>query len=235
MAMKTVLHKANTRGEGEYDWLSTRYSFSFADWFEPSRMGFGALRVLNDDRIAPANGFGTHSHQDMEIITIVMKGTVTHKDSMGNIGTVPAGDVQVMSAGTGVAHSEYNDSTEEPLELFQIWIEPKDYELKPRYSQASFDFNNLTSGSIQLVGKDALMINQDAGISFAAVEKGQSLSYSIMEGNGLYVFVIEGEVTVADSDLKARDALGVSEVGSVTIASPSKGKLLLIEVPLIFT
>lgn len=234
MAMKTVLHKKESRGTGEYGWLSTRYSFSFGDWFEPSRMGFGALRVLNDDTIAPANGFGTHSHRDMEIITIVMKGVVTHKDSMGNIGTVPAGDVQVMSAGTGVAHSEYNDSSHEPLELFQIWIEPKAYELFPRYEQASFDFDKLTTGSVQLVGKDALSINQDAGISFAVVEHGQTLSYSITEGNGLYIFMIDGEASILDTELGTKDALGVYEEDLILISSKTRGRMLLIEVPMVF-
>ncbi len=232
--MKTVFHKAEERGQGEYGWLSTRYSFSFADWFEPTRMGFGALRVLNDDRVAPAQGFGTHAHQDMEIITIVMKGTVTHTDSMGNSGTVPAGDVQVMSAGTGVSHSEYNDSPHEPLELFQLWIEPREYGLQPRYEQRSFDFNSLSVGSTQLVGKDALMINQDAGISFAVVEKDQSLSYAITKGNGLYVFIIDGEASIAETQLGPRDALGISEVDTVTMATRSKGRMLLIEVPLAF-
>jgi redox-sensitive bicupin YhaK (pirin superfamily) len=230
--MKTVIHRAEKRGVGEYEWLSTRYSFSFADWFEPTRMGFGALRVINDDIIAPSNGFGTHMHQDMEIITIVMKGAVTHTDSLGNTGRVPEGDVQVMSAGTGVAHSEYNDSPDEPLELFQIWIEPKDYGIAPRYEQKHFDFNSIGPGSVQLVGKDALHINQDAGISFAVADNHTPLLYEITEGNGLYAFVIEGEAVIADTHLYKRDAIGITEEISVTIASPSKGTMLLIEVPM---
>jgi redox-sensitive bicupin YhaK (pirin superfamily) len=230
--MKTVIHKANMRGVGEYEWLSTRYSFSFADWFEPTRMGFGALRVINDDVIAPANGFGTHMHQDMEIITIVMKGAVTHTDSLGNMGRVSEGEVQVMSAGTGVAHSEYNDSSSEPLELFQLWIEPKEYGIASRYEQKHFNFNAIGPGSVQLVGKDSLHINQDAGISFAVADLHTPLLYEITEGNGLYAFVVDGEAVIAETHLNGRDAIGITEESSITITTPTKGRLLLIEVPM---
>jgi redox-sensitive bicupin YhaK (pirin superfamily) len=194
-------------------------------------MGFGALRVINDDIVAPANGFGTHSHRDMEIITIVMKGTVTHRDSMGNTGTVPAGDVQAMSAGTGVAHSEYNDSETEPLELFQIWMEPKEYGVPPHYEQRSFDFINLPHGSTQLVGKDALRINQDAGISYAVVDKDHPLSYEIMEDNGVYILIIDGEATIEGEHLGKRDAIGIHETKSLMLISPSSATMLIIEVP----
>lgn len=230
--MNTILHKAEERGKGDYGWLKTSYSFSFADWYDPARMGFGALRVINDDTIAPAKGFGTHSHRDMEIVTIVLRGTVTHKDSMGNIGTVPAGDVQVMSAGTGVAHSEYNESATEPLELFQIWIEPSSRGIPPRYEQKSFDFINVEAGMTLLVGEGALGINQDARISYAVLDKKHPLSYVIKNGNGVYVFVIDGRPTVSGNQLSRRDALGVSDTDAVDITSEDTAKMLLIDVPM---
>src|SRR3989344_846255 len=140
--MKIEVYKAEERGEGKHGWLTTRYSFSFADWYEPSRMGFGTLRVINDDIIAPQSGFGEHGHRDMEIITIVTEGAVTHTDSMGNEKVVEAGEVQVMSAGTGVVHAERNASPTTPLKLFQIWIEPKERDIAPRYAQKRFDFSS---------------------------------------------------------------------------------------------
>jgi redox-sensitive bicupin YhaK (pirin superfamily) len=229
--MRTITHRQQDRGKGEYGWLSTRYSFSFADWYEPSRMGFGALRVINDDRIAPANGFGMHSHQDMEIITIVLTGAVTHKDSLGNVGTVAAGDVQVMSAGTGVSHSEYNDSETEPLELFQIWIEPKTFGIAPAYAQKHFGFPK-SAGSVQLVGKDGLAINQDAGISYVVIDKERPAIYDIVHGNGVYVFMIEGEAMVTGEKLSARDALGIMDASSVVLNTDGHARLLVIEVPM---
>ena len=138
--MNTVLHRANERGKSELDWLSSRFSFSFAEWYNPERMGFGSLRVINDDTIAPSSGFNMHAHRDMEIITIVMEGAVTHKDSEGNKGVVMAGDVQVMSAGTGIVHSEYNDSADETLKLFQIWITPNRQGVPFQYAQKHFNF-----------------------------------------------------------------------------------------------
>ncbi len=228
-----MLHRADKRGKGEHGWLSTRYSFSFADWYEPTRMGFGALRVINDDTIAPASGFGMHSHKDMEIITIVMSGTVTHKDSIGNTGTVPAGDVQVMSAGTGVTHSEYNESADQPLTLFQIWIMPKERNIAPRYAQKSF-----SAESALLVSPDgregSLSIAQDAFISRVYLGAGETLSYAIKgEGNGVYVFIVDGSANVEDVELHARDALGVSGVQAISIASPGNVSLLVIEVPML--
>jgi redox-sensitive bicupin YhaK (pirin superfamily) len=234
--MKTVIHRAGDRGRGDYGWLTTRYSFSFTDWYDPARTGFGRLLVINDDRISPDNGFGMHQHRDMEIITIVMKGTLTHKDSMGNVGTVGAGEVQVMSAGTGVAHSEYNASSTEALELFQIWILPKELGIAPRYAQAHIGATSNKQFTV-LVGpegtKEGLGINQDAFISKVVLEEGKDFSYSLhAEGNGSYVFVVSGSVEIEGEALFARDAAGISEADALKIVATAQTELLIIEVPM---
>jgi hypothetical protein len=177
--LKTELHKADKRGKGDYGWLTTRYSFSFADWYDPSKMGFGKLRVLNDDVIAAGAGFGKHGHRDMEIITVVTKGAVHHEDSMGNSGVVKAGEVQVMSAGSGVMHSEQNNSETESLELFQLWVESSARGITPYYNQQSFDFLSVTNGFMELVGDSSLTINQDATISYDAIDSGVSRTYNL--------------------------------------------------------
>lgn len=233
--MHTQLHRAHDRGKGEYGWLSTRYSFSFANWYDPSRMGFGKLRVINDDVVAPAHGFDLHRHQDMEIITIVTKGAVTHEDSMGNKGAVPAGDVQVMSAGTGVTHAEYNDSKTEALELFQIWIESDAEGHAPRYDQKSFGPD--APEMLLLVSPDgrdgSLMIHQDAFLWRGTLARGATLPYTLRDpAHGVYLFVIGGTIEAADAKLGARDALGVTGTETVTLASHDESSFLLIEVPL---
>ena len=235
--MKKVIHRADERGRGEYGWLSTRYSFSFADWYEPTRMGFGALRVINDDRISPSHGFGAHRHQDMEVITLVTKGAVTHEDSMGNKGTVPAGDVQVMSAGTGVTHAERNDSPDEELTLFQIWIATNKRNAEPRYAQKPFGLGASTPGLTLLVastdGEGALPIHQDAYIYQGVINHEHTLTYTLKDAtHGVYVFVIDGQVRVAGEVLSARDALGVTDAEDIHIESEGVARVLLIEVPL---
>lgn len=235
--MKKVVHRAEERGGGEHGWLTTRYSFSFADWYEPTRMGFGALRVINDDQIAPASGFPTHQHRDMEIITIVTAGAVSHKDSMGNVGTVKEGEVQAMSAGTGVAHSEYNDSAEKPLALFQIWIEPKSFGMTPQYGQRAIKAVGRGSTITPLVGPsgtpDALPINQDAYISRTVIGPNQSLDYELHRpGSGVYVFVMGGIVDTADETLRERDAIGVNGTPLIELSSAAGATALLIEVPM---
>ena len=235
--MEKVLHRADKRGRGDHEWLSTRYSFSFADWFEPARRGFGALRVLNDDTIAPASGFPMHSHRDMEIITIVTSGELTHKDSLGNIGVVRTDDVQVMSAGTGIVHSEYNASPIEPLTLFQIWIQTEKEGSVPRYNQKSFETTRAKDGIVPIAGPTGgdypLKIQQNAFISRAVVELNHPCDYPLhKEGNGVYIFVIEGTAEVAGERLNARDALGVSEVGVVPVTANSPATILIIEVPM---
>jgi redox-sensitive bicupin YhaK (pirin superfamily) len=231
--MKTILYKNEERGRGDYGWLTTRYSFSFADWYDPSKMGFGVLRVLNDDIIAPNNGFGRHGHKNMEIITIVMKGTVTHSDSMNNMFDVTQGEVQVMSAGTGVMHAESNDSKTEALELFQIWIEPKVYEIEPQYAQKSFNFQEVKNGLMSLVHQAALTINQDASITYGSLDIGKSLIYTLEDKeHGVYLLVIQGEIGVGDITLSTRDALAITETDAIKISAMKDTQFLLIEVPM---
>lgn len=235
--MKALIYRSDTRGGGDYGWLSTRYSFSFANWYDPARMGFGKLRVLNDDQIAPSTGFGAHSHSNMEIITIVTGGAVTHTDSIGNSFAVPAGDVQVMSAGTGVTHAEENTSQEEPLTLFQIWIETNKPNSKPNYAQKAFHLGEQAPGITLLTSEDgregSLPIQQDAYISYAKIDGTHPLSYALRsEEHGVYVFVVEGSVSVGDIELGARDGLGLSEFESIDISSPDSASVILIEVPL---
>lgn len=233
--MITILHKEEDRGKRDHGWLKTAHSFSFGDWFNPERTGYGALLVINDDTIAPRSGFGRHSHEDMEIITIVMNGAVEHKDTMGNSGFVQAGDVQLMSAGTGVLHSEHNAHEKEELELFQIWIQPKETGTEPRYEQRPFRFLSMEEGTLTLVdpyGKEGLRINQDAYITFTSLKE-NALTYEMKDKNhGLYVFVIEGSVEVADRILSRRDALGLDGILKAEIIPKAPSKLLLIEVPM---
>jgi len=200
-------------------------------------MGFGKLRVLNDDVIAESAGFGAHSHSNMEIITIVTSGTVTHTDSMGNTFKVPAGDVQVMSAGTGVTHSEENTSQDEGLSLFQIWIETNRQNSKPNYAQKAFHLANSLPGTTLLASENgqegSLPIQQDAYISYVAVDGTKPISYSVRDTqHGVYVFVIEGDVSVMDIELSGRDGLGLNDVDSITLSSKNGASLLLIEVPM---
>lgn len=238
--MKTILHKASERRVAEHGWLHSRFSFSFADWYEPSRMGFGALRVINDDIIDSHSGFDKHPHANMEIITIVTEGAVTHGDSMGNSYQVPAGDVQVMSAGTGVVHSEYNneDST---LKLFQIWILPRIKGGTPRYDQKSFgnakrnEVELLVSGNeSEEVDNGALLINQDAYVSRISIDGGDSVEYALKHPlNGIYIFVVKGSVRVGEIDLADRDALGLWDAKEILISAITSSELLIFEVPMV--
>lgn len=234
--MAHAIFRADERGGGEYGWLSTRYSFSFADWYDPARMGFGALRVLNDDTVAPSSGFGMHAHQDMEIITIVTRGTVTHADSMGNQLEVPAGDVQVMSAGTGVRHAEENLSPDEPLTLFQIWITPEVRGRAPRYAQKSFGLTDLAPGIVRLVGPDeaegALSIGQNAYIHHVVIDGDHPASYALKNpAHGAYVFVLEGSAAVLGETLSQRDAIAITGEQEIHFSAGEKARLLVIEVP----
>lgn len=235
---KITLHRAETRGGGEYGWLKTRYSFSFSDWYNPSRMGFGALRVINDDTVEEGKGFPTHSHNNMEIISIVTEGVIAHKDSMGSVGTVSPGEVQVMSAGSGVQHSEYNGGKGD-LKLFQIWITSDARNVAPRYDQRKFELNE--SGQTLLVApiekkeshEGALNIHQDAYITRLTPGAGSSLKYTLKnKEHGVYFFVIDGEVEIEGEKLRSRDAIGVEYVESVTLGTTGKVDVLAIEVPM---
>ncbi|MDI9860098.1 pirin family protein [Flectobacillus roseus] len=236
--LKKTLHLADTRGKADHGWLKAKHTFSFSNYHDPSRVHFGALRVLNDDYIAGGMGFGMHPHDNMEIITIPTSGVVAHKDSFGNYGTITAGEIQVMSAGTGIYHSEFNHQQNEPLTLFQIWLFPNQENVKPRYAQQSFDVVARHNRFQTVVApandqqEDALWIYQDAYFSIGNFEAGQDFSYQIKRpGNGLYVFVIEGEVQVAEENLKSRDGLGLENLQEAHFKTTTGVELLLMEVP----
>lgn len=230
--MKKELHRSHERGTSELDWLRSRFSFSFADYHDARRMGFGALRVLNDDIISAGRGFDFHPHRDMEIITILLSGSLAHKDSLGSEGIISKGEVQVMSAGTGIVHSEFNASESEDCTLLQIWIFPRQKGLSPRYDQKAIAlqrnaFTLLVSGE---ASDDALMINQDARLLRGRFDVAKKAAFSIEEGKGLFLFVIDGEVNAAGESLRKRDALLVSDADLIEIECTAVSDLLLIEV-----
>ena len=234
--MHITLHPADSRGKAELDWLSTRYSFSFAHWHDPSRMGFGKLRVLNNDTIAPQSGFPMHSHENMEIITIVTEGAVTHSDSMGNTDIqIKAGEVQIMSTGTGVTHAEYN-AENTPLKLFQLWIEPSHLGGTPRYEQHAFSWQDST-GITPLVGPInsdyPLHMQQDGYLSIANSKADPLQTYTLHNSaHGVYIFVIDGSVTIAGNTLNTRDAAALSDTEEISITHHTQSTLLLVEIPL---
>jgi len=232
--MKKVIHKADTRGVAEFGWLHSRHTFSFGHYFDPNRIQFGALRVLNDDIVEPGKGFGTHPHDNMEIVSIPLSGTLAHKDSTGNEKTIQTGEVQIMSAGTGLTHSEYNYSSTDQVNFLQIWVLPKERDIQPRYDQKFFDFKE--NGFTRVVSpsdENALWINQDAVFSVAKAKAGNSVSYKLTDpAHGVYAFVIDGKVAIAGETLNARDGLGISEVDQIEINPSEDSKVLLIEVPM---
>jgi hypothetical protein len=235
--MKTILHKAGDRGSADYGWLKPNYYFSFAQFHNPEKVHFGLLRVLNDDFIAGGGAFGTHPHDNMEIVTIPFTGALEHKDSTGGQGIIKAGDIQIMSAGTGVQHSEANASKTDPVTLFQVWIFPKQRNIKPRYDQRNFDINDRLNNWQVVVSPieadKALWINQDARFSLTKLEAGKSLQYeNAFKGNGVFLVNISGVVTVEDKTLQKRDALGISDTDSFTITANEDAELLAIEVPM---
>ncbi len=237
--MKTVYHAAATRGNANHGWLNANHSFSFAQYYNPERMSFGALRVLNDDTIAPGRGFGTHPHDNMEIITIPLEGDLEHKDSMGNVGAINEGEIQVMSAGTGVYHSEYNKNSDKPINLLQLWVMPKLQNVAPRYDQKSVKELKKNNAFYQVlspnVDDDGMWIHQDAWFHLGDFDQATNTAYNIKKkGNGVYAFVIEGSFSVGDQTLNKRDALGVWETEVIDFVAQEHSKILLVEVPMSF-
>jgi redox-sensitive bicupin YhaK (pirin superfamily) len=233
----TFLHKAATRGHADHGWLNAYHSFSFASWYNPDRVQFGVLRVLNDDTVAPGMGFGTHPHDNMEIITIPLEGDLAHKDSMGNTETIKTGDVQVMSAGTGVQHSEFNPNADKQTKLFQIWLFPKVRNVAPRYQQITLKVAEQKNNFAQILSPNAddegVWIHQDAWFYLADFDKDFSKTYSLKkEGNGMYVFVISGNITVDGQELETRDGLGITDFDTLEIQATSDAKFLLMEIPM---
>ncbi|MGB6035361.1 MAG: pirin family protein [Cryomorphaceae bacterium] len=236
--MKTVIHKAGTRGHADHGWLNTHHSFSFASYFNSERIHFGMLRVLNDDIVTGGNGFGTHPHENMEIISIPLEGDLEHKDSMGTSGIIRKNDVQLMSAGTGVYHSEKNKNNDQFVNFLQLWIFPKYKDIAPRYDQKTFDPEQRKDQFQEIVSPlessgTGVKINQNAYMHMVDMTEGLELTYQVKEeGNGVYVFVLNGDVTVGGESLQKRDGMGVSEVNSFGLKANANAELLLIEVPM---
>ena len=236
--MKTVFHPADQRGHANHGWLDAHHSFSFASWYDPSKIHFGALRVLNDDKIAGGMGFGTHPHDNMEIITIPLVGALRHRDSMGNEATITAGEIQVMSAGTGIQHSEFN-ATNGELNLFQIWVFPNKKNVTPRYDQQLLDTAKMKNNFAQILSPnpddDGVWIHQNAWFHLGEFEQGKTANYALKaNNNGVYVFVVEGQITVNGQQLNKRDALGVWDTTDCDIIFNENSKVLLLDVPMEF-
>ena len=236
--MNVVLYRSESRGTADHGWLKSRHTFSFANYYCPSRLNFGVLRVLNDDLVQPQMGFGTHPHDNMEIISIVHDGALEHKDSMGTGSIIRKGEVQVMSAGSGVTHSEFNPSDDEAVSFFQIWLFPNKKNVEPRYDQAYFSDEQLENNWQMIISPDgeneSMWIHQDAWLFRGNFDSGQSIQYQMKDAkNGVFLMVIEGEVEVDDYLLSKRDAAGLTAVGAeVKIDIKKQSKLLLLEVPM---
>jgi len=233
-----LIHKAATRGHADHGWLRTNHTFSFADYYNPERVHFGALRVLNDDYIAGGMGFGTHPHDNMEIITIPLEGDLEHKDSMGNGTVIKHGDVQVMSAGTGITHSEYNHNKTKPVQLLQIWVFPNKRNVTPRYDQITLDVNQRHNKLQQILSPNSddegVWIHQDAWFHIGRFDQNFETTYTWKkQGNGVYVFVIKGNITINGTALNERDGSGIWNTDSMSIqANSADAELLIIEVPM---
>ncbi|MEZ0370965.1 MAG: pirin family protein [Candidatus Sericytochromatia bacterium] len=234
--MKSVLHRAESRGHADHGWLDSHHSFSFAGYYNPERMHFGVLRVLNDDLVTGGGGFPPHPHDNMEIVSIPLRGDLAHKDSMGNGQVIRQGDVQIMSAGTGVVHSEFNHSKQDPINFLQIWILPKQRGIPPRYAQQSFpadqrrnQFQTVVSASPD--DGPAVWINQDAWFSLGSFEASFETSYRLKSAeHGLYIFVLEGEIQAGSETLRRRDGLGIWETDEVGFKALSQAEVLVMEV-----
>ena len=235
--MKKILHKSETRGDANHGWLHSKHTFSFANYYDPQRMNFGVLRVLNDDKVSGGMGFGTHPHQNMEIISIPLSGDLEHQDSMGNTTVIKEGDIQVMSAGTGVQHSEYNKNKDEEVRFLQIWVIPHTQNVEPRYDQITLkkeDRKNKLQQVLSPNKEDAgVWIHQDAWFNMVDLDADKAVTYNFnLASNGLYIFVLEGSVEVADEKLERRDGLGIFDTQSITLKASEQASVLLMEVPL---
>ena len=234
--MKTILHKANERGRANHGWLDAHHSFSFGQWYNPQKINFGKLRVLNDDIVKAGYGFGEHPHDNMEIITIPLKGALEHKDNTGGHGVIQKNDVQVMSAGSGIQHSEFNHSKTEDVNLFQLWIMTNKKNVTARYDQKTFnpeERKNQFQTIVSPFGSEGLWIYQDAWLSLGDIDENNEISYKIKkEANGVYVFVIDGNIEINGNILNKRDALGISETNEIIIKTNSSSEILLVEVPM---
>jgi len=233
----SILHKADSRGGADHGWLKTKHSFSFASYYNPERMHFGVLRVLNDDIVAPGMGFGTHPHDNMEIISIPLEGDLEHRDSMGNTTVIRNGDIQVMSAGTGIQHSEYNRNKDKPVKFLQIWLFPNKKNVQPRYDQLSLQLKDRHNRLQQILSPsaedDGVWIHQDAWFHIGQLDKGKTIDYSLHEkSNGVYAFVLKGSLEINDQALEARDGYGLWDIDSIRLKASADAEVLLMEVPM---
>ncbi|NGY35908.1 pirin family protein [Flavobacterium sp. XN-5] len=235
--MNTVIHKAETRGHANHDWLNSYHTFSFANYQNPERMNFGVLRVLNDDSVQAGMGFGTHPHDNMEIISIPLEGDLEHKDSMGNVTVIKEGDVQAMSAGTGVTHSEKNKNNDREVKFLQIWVFPKVKNVTPKYDQISLKDIEKENEFYQVLSPNkedqGVWIHQDAWFHIGKFDKGNSEQYKIKkEGNGVYAFILDGEVEIDGQKLSKRDGMGIYDTDSINVKATENARILLMEVPM---
>jgi len=235
--MKTIYYPNETRGKADYEWLQANYSFSFSNFYDANREQFGKLRVLNDDIIAPSMGFGTHPHNNMEIVSIPLSGSLAHKDSLGHESIINTGDVQVMSAGSGIKHSEYNPSEDSSTNLLQIWLFPDKANVEPRYDQKTFTPTEEKNQFVTVVGpknsvKGSLWIHQEAYFNLATIEEDKTIEYQLRNKNHMvYAFIIKGTVSISGNTLNEKDALGILEADKITLNSLQKSRILLIETP----
>lgn len=237
--MKTIYHAADSRGDANHGWLKSKHTFSFANYYDPERMGFGALRVINDDFVIGGQGFGKHSHRDMEIISIPLSGKLEHGDNIGNEGIIETGEIQVMSAGTGITHSEMNGDANDPAMFLQIWVVPNKMNVTPRYQQIRMSdimqpnaFNQVLSPNADDAG---VWIHQNAWFSIGDFDQGVAKTYQLKDAsNGVYIFVISGKAVVNGNTLNTRDGLGVWDTESVSVETEEDAKILIMEVPVSF-
>ncbi len=234
---KHIIHRARTRGNANFGWLNSYHTFSFGHYFDPERTHFGALRVLNDDTVAEGMGFGTHPHDNMEIISIPLMGDLEHQDSMGNKTVIKHGDVQVMSAGTGIQHSEYNKNKDQEVKFLQIWVIPNKRGVTPRYDQITLDIKDRENKFQQVLSPnaddDGVWIHQDAWFHMGNFEAGKTANYSIKKsGNGVYAFILSGAVTINGEALSNRDGMGIENAEELTILANTNAEILLMEVPM---
>ena len=235
---QTILHKAASRGNANHGWLQSFHTFSFADYYNPQRMNFGVLRVLNDDTVAAGMGFGTHPQSKMEIVSIPLEGDLEHKDSMGNSTVIRNGDIQVMSAGTGIRHSEYNKNKDKQVKFLQIWIIPNQQNVTPRYDQITLNLADRKNKFQQILSPNAsdegVWIHQNAWFHLASFDKGFSAEYQFKDkNNGLYIFNLKGDMKINEQELNTRDGYGIWETSSVNITALTDAEFLLMEVPMI--
>lgn len=237
--MKTIVHSAASRGHAQHGWLESYHTFSFASYYDATRIHFGALRVLNDDQVAAGMGFAQHPHDNMEIVSIPLEGDLEHRDSMGNVAVIREGDIQVMSAGTGITHSEYNKNKDKPVKFLQIWIIPKQRNVVPRYDQMSWQTSAVQNQWQQILSPQAddagVWIHQDAWFHRAQLDNQVTIDYTLkLEGNGVYVFVLEGRAQIKDATLEKRDGMGLWELSSFQVSSlAANTTVLLMEVPML--